>query len=326
MLAGPGCGCHKVWVARIPILLPRIALLLLLLPLWKLAAEEPTLRVATYNLRNYLCMDRLMDDGFRREYPKPESEKRVVRETIRAVSPDVLILQELGGPNYLAELQTDLAREGLVYTGAALAEAQDEERHVGALWKNRIMAKATTHADLRFPYFDDDTLVKRGMLELVIHDSGGNAWASIFGLHLKSKYTTDNRDPMSEERRVREAQAARNRILERFPDPNKARFLIVGDLNDGPNSRALQRFKTRGDVRIAYLLQSRDPFGLTWTHYYKKGGMYSQIDHILASSGWPELRETTATIESPPDYYDGSDHRLVWVDVPITADVPSTGE
>ena len=290
------------------------------------ASAEDVLRVATYNIRNHLCMDRLLEDGFRRDYPKPESEKAVVIDTILAVAPDVLVLQELGGPLYLEELQADLWRAGLEYSGKAIVEAADEERHVGALWREEVAITPIAHADLEFSYWGESYAVKRGMLELVVHDKKGQSWASLFGLHLKSKYMTDPRDPMSEERRVGEARAARNRILERYPEPSTARFLVLGDLNDGPFSRALQRFKTKGELRISRVLDSRDGYGLMWTYFYRKGGTYSQIDHILASEGWTALHDLTARIETRDDYYEGSDHRLVWLDIPIKDGVRDRAE
>ena len=45
-----------------------------------LSGEE--LRIAAYNLDNYLVADRYVDGGWRPFYPKPESEKAVIRQII----------------------------------------------------------------------------------------------------------------------------------------------------------------------------------------------------------------------------------------------------
>ena len=68
---------------------------------------------------NCLTMDRLVEGRWRPEYPKLESEKKVVRETILAVGPDMIALQEIGESAHLLELQHDLASEGIVYSCSA---------------------------------------------------------------------------------------------------------------------------------------------------------------------------------------------------------------
>ncbi len=275
---------------------------------------EDFLRVATFNARNYLSMDRLVEGRFRQDYPKPEAAKNVVRYSIRDVGADILALQEMGSEAHLLELRDDLAAEGLQYAGYAILEAADEKRRVAALWREGLSVEAVSHADLSFKYFEERQPVKRGMLELRIAMADGERF-SIFILHLKSKYTDDPRDERSEERRVGEAQAARNRILQLFPDPAAGRFLIVGDLNDGPNSRAVRRFLRRGETAIAKAVECLDEHGLVWTHYYKKGGEYSQIDYILRSGGMAERLISPGGILNRADYYQGSDHRPVWVDM-----------
>lgn len=278
-----------------------------------------TLRVATYNVRNYLSMDRMLEDGFRMNYPKPESEKAVVRDTIRSVAPDILALQEIGSEEYLLELRDDLAREGLVYEGWAIALATDEVRRTAALWKGEVAVEAVSHADLGFRHFGEAVTVKRGLLELKLLDEQGQGRASVFVAHLKSRYTDDKRDPRSARRRAGEAEAARERILQLYPEPESSRYLVVGDLNDGPNSSPVQRFLTKGPRVLARLLPAEDLSGLSWTHDYRKGGEYSSIDHMLVSIGWMEMRDAKATIADRPDYYEGSDHRMVWVDVALPA-------
>lgn len=282
------------------------------------AAGEDTLRVATYNLRNYLTMDRVIEDGWRPEYPKPEDEKRVAREIIRRVAPDILALQEVGGEAHLLELQADLAAEGLVYRGRAILDAADPDRCLGALWKAELAIEPVGHADVSIRYFGETSRVKRGMLELRVRGADGRAFASVFVLHLKSKYTDDPRDPQSEERRTLEARAARDRVIELFPDPASARFLIVGDLNDGPASRPLLGLTRRGELAVARPLECLDESALGWTHFYKKGGMYAQVDYILVSPGWTLPEDFPGgRVDSTPDFYTASDHRMVWADLPL---------
>ena len=270
--------------------------------------------VASYNVRNYLTMDRLVDGGWRKEYPKPESEKRVVRESIIAVNPDILILQEMGSLAHLEELRRDLANEGLRYEGRYLFEAADEERRLAALWKEEIAVTPIGHDDLTIKYFGRTEFVKRGLLELRI-GKGERQWR-IFGAHLKSRYTDDGRDPQSIKRRSKEAEAIRDRILSVVEKSSEARYLILGDLNDTPNNRPLRALFKKGKREISIDVPAYDSRGEIWTHFYKKGATYSRVDYILRSPGFIDLEDVSGTIHSPANYYDGSDHRLVWVEMP----------
>ena len=81
--------------------------------------------MATYNIENYVSTNRMTEAGYRKDYPKPESEKRALRTVMRALDADVLVLQEMGPRAYLDELQRDLKAEGLDYPHVALAEAAD---------------------------------------------------------------------------------------------------------------------------------------------------------------------------------------------------------
>ena len=270
--------------------------------------------VASYNVRNYLTMDRLVDGEWRKEYPKPESEKRVIRESIIAVNPDILLLQEMGSLAHLEELRRDLANEGLRYEGRFLFEAADEERRLAALWKENLDVKPIGHDDLTIKYFGSIEYVKRGLLELQI-GKGERQWR-IFGAHLKSRYTDDRRDPQSIKRRSKEAETIRDRILSVVEKSDQARYLIVGDLNDTPNNRPLRALFKKGKRVISIDVPAFDNRGEIWTHFYKKGATYSRVDYILRSPGFIELESALGTIHSPANYYDGSDHRLVWVEMP----------
>jgi len=277
--------------------------------------QSPTVRVASYNVRNYLTMDRIVEGKWRPEYPKPEKEKRVVRSTILSVRPDIIALQEIGSRNHLEELRRDLKNEGLEYTGSAWLEAHDEARHVAALWKAGLKVEVIEHANLPIKYMGKVDFVKRGMLELKIHDKNGS-W-SLFNLHLKSKYTNFKSDPLSTQRRTLEGRAARDKIIKIFPQLEKERYLIVGDLNDSPVSGALRAFLKRGDRVLSIPIECYDENGSRWTHYYKKEDSYTRIDYFLRSPGWVEVGSVVGTIATRPDYYQGSDHRLIWIDLPV---------
>lgn len=274
-------------------------------------AGANTLTIATYNVENYGPANRMTAGGFRPDYPKPEAEKQALRAVIRALGVDVLVLQEMGGEPHLAELRRDLKTEGLDYPHAALARAGDADRHVAILARHPLQ-RVTTVADIDFPYFGGREKVKRGLLEATIATAAGEV--TLFGLHLKSRFTERPDDVASLERRVGEATAIRNHVLKRFPVPREAKFLILGDCNDGRRSRALGLIQKRGRLEIARLLPAADSRGEVWTHFYRREESYSRVDHILVSPGLrSHVQGGAARIYDGPGVRDASDHRPVVV-------------
>lgn len=282
--------------------------------------EAVSIRVATYNLRNYLTMDRRVDGAYRPDYPKPEAEKAALRRVILAADADILAVQEIGPLPYLEELRQDLRAEGLDYPHITLLEAADEERHLGVL--SRVAPVEDHSVDLLlFKYFGEEEAVKRGLVELVF-EQAGLRW-SLYGVHLKSRYTDRSDDPESEIRRVGEARAVRNAILKRHPVPAEARFLIVGDMNDTRSSRTVNAFLMRGKTEISIDVPAFNPWGQTWTHWYEKEEVYSRADYMFASPGMLPLIRTGRGVVTENEYSaQASDHRLVYVDLDFPVERP----
>ncbi|MBM3853078.1 MAG: endonuclease/exonuclease/phosphatase family protein, partial [Verrucomicrobia bacterium] len=280
-----------------------------------LAAE--TITVATYNVENYGPAHRMTEAGFRKDYPKPEPEKRALRQVIRGLNADLLVLQEMGGHPYLEELRRDLRSEGVDYPHAALATAADADRHVAVL-SRRPLRHVTTHADLEFAYFGSREAVKRGMVEARIATAAGEL--TVFAIHLKSRLTERADDPLSGIRRGGEATAIRDRILQLFPAPGTARFLILGDCNDTKSSRAAAALQRRGKTQISVLLPAEDSRGETWTHVYRREETYSRVDLIFASPAMQgAVRSGAARVFDGPGVREASDHRPVFVVIELEA-------
>jgi endonuclease/exonuclease/phosphatase family metal-dependent hydrolase len=287
-----------------------------LLSLW-VGLRGESLTIATYNVENYCPADRMTATGFRPGYPKPEAEKRALRGVIRGLKADLLFLQEMGTQPYLDELRRDLKADGIDYPFAVLLEAGDADRHV-ALLSRRPLQAVVPHRDLKFSYLGGTEPVKRGLLEVTIATAAGDV--TLFGLHLKSRFTDRPDDPMSAQRRGGEAAAIRDRVLQRVADPATARFLLLGDCNDLPGSPAMRRLQQRGKTEIAALLPAADSRGETWTHNYRKADSYSRVDHILVSAALrPAVVGGTAHIYDVPGVREASDHRPVWLTLELAA-------
>ena len=267
---------------------------------------EP-LTIATYNVENYGPANRMIEVGYRKDYPKPEAEKHALRRVIRALDADVLVLQEMGGAPYLEELRRDLKTEGLDYPHRAIAAGPDEERQVAVLSK-RPLLRVTTHADLEFAYLGGKERVKRGVLEATV--AVGGIEVTLFGVHLKSRYTDRPDDPQSAARRAGEAMAVRDLVLRRFPRPAEGRFVILGDCNDGRTSRALSYLQKRGRTTIAHLLGAEDSRGEEWSYAFRREQSYSRVDQILVSPGLQSaVKAGAASIYDGEGVREASDHR-----------------
>jgi endonuclease/exonuclease/phosphatase family metal-dependent hydrolase len=275
------------------------------------ALRGETLTVATYNVENYVAANRMTEAGYRKDYPKPEVQKAALRAVIRGLDADVLVLQEMGGPAYFEEFRRDLALEGIVYPHAELVVANDPDRHLAVL-SRWAFAAVRLHTTLEFSYFGATEKVKRGMLEVRLATAAGEV--TLFGLHLKSRYTDREDDPRSAIRRLGEATAIRDEVLRRFPEPALARFAIVGDFNDDRASRTLRRIATRGKTKVAKLLSIADSRGETWTHAYRKEDSYSRVDHVLVSAALrAAVRGGAGRIYDGEGAREASDHRPVVV-------------
>lgn len=257
-------------------------------------ASAGTLTVATYNVQNYNLTDRIVEGGFRPAYPKPEDEKAALRAMIAALDADVIALQEVGGEPFLRELRRDLAGEGVNYPHVAAMFGADEQRGLGVI--SRVpLGVVTAHRDLlaKRRGAEEAEPVRRGLLEVEVPAEGGTV--TLFVIHLKSRISELRDDPAAEDQRVAEAQAVRDRILLRFPDPAQARFVILGDCNDTPGSRALQALEARGKTVISRWVDAMDERGQRWTHVYTRPAVYSRFDQALVSPGLWDGKSDAAT-------------------------------
>jgi len=282
------------------------------------ALVAQALTVATYNVENYLVTDRMVDGVFRKEYPKPEAEKAAVRQAIKAISPDVLAIEEMGTQPFLDELQRDLKTEGADYPYAIVLQAADAARHVAIL--SRVPLKdVRRHDQVPVKYLGETDVVKRGVLEATFATTEGDV--TLFVVHLKSRRTERKDDPEGVAQRSAEAEAVRDLVLQRFPDPTQAKFIICGDWNDTRGSRPVRAMQQRGDTVVGEILRAYDSRGETWTHFYRREDSYSRIDYLLVSPGLKPFvtREGTAQIFDGIEIGTGSDHRPVYLKLALEA-------
>lgn len=274
------------------------------------------LTVATYNVENYTIANRMVEGVYRPAYPKPEREKAALAQVIAGIAPDILAVCEMGQPEFLAEFQRELKAAGQDFSHAVVLEAADADRHVAVLSKVSFK-EVRRHASVPLRYFGEADVVKRGVLEVIFATDEGDV--SLFVIHLKSKYTERKDDPEGGIRRAEEAEAVRDLVLSRYPEPAKAKFIVCGDWNDTRTTRPVRALQKRGETEIGELLRAADSKGETWTHYFRREDIYSRIDYLLVSPGLkPLVADGRATIWDGPGTTEASDHRAVYMSLRLT--------
>src|SRR5262245_11307720 len=270
-------------------------------------------RVATYNIENYL------DQTAGNRPLKTTQGKAKIRESLHAISADVVALQEIGPTNALLELRAALQAEGLSYPFWEHVSGWDTNIHLAVLSKFPIVARRP-HTNDSFLLFGHRFRVSRGFAEVDVQVNPGYTF-TLITCHLKSRRPV----PEADETELREQEAAllREKIDARLTANPNANLIVLGDLNDTKDSTSTRTVVGRGkhaliDTRPAErngdnqpnLNPRYQPRNVTWTHYYGKEDTYSRIDYILLSRGMAREWDPTETyILTLPNWGVGSDHR-----------------
>jgi endonuclease/exonuclease/phosphatase family metal-dependent hydrolase len=294
-----------VQMLSIPSALSLVFLLAVRLPI---AAAE-TFRVATYNLENYL------DQAAGARPAKSIEAKTKVRESIRALRPDVIALEEIGSPSALEELRGSLRADGLNLRYSEYVRGFDTNIHVAVLSKFPFTA--------RRPHTNDNFLlqgrrfhVSRGFAEVDIQVTTNYAF-TLISAHLKSKRPAPEADESA--LRFEEAKRLREAVDNRLAIDPHANLVVLGDFNDTKDSPPIRTIIGRGKLKLVDTRPAErngdEPKGavgrtVTWTELYAKEDIFSRIDYILLSPGMArEWMPSETYILALPNWGIASDHR-----------------
>jgi endonuclease/exonuclease/phosphatase family metal-dependent hydrolase len=256
-----------------------------------------------------------------RHHAKSDAAKAKVRESIEAMKPDVISLEEMGSTNALLELRASLKDEGLDFPYWEHIQGFDTNIHVAVLSRFPIIA--------RHPHTNEDFLldgrrfsVSRGFAEVEIQVAT-NYTFTLIAVHLKSRRPVAEADEA--DLRLQEAKVLRGIIDEHFQADPGVKMVVLGDFNDVQNSASTRAvigrgkfklFDTRPAERNGDSAPNPEPREeqrkVTWTHYYGVEDTYSRIDYILLSPAMKQDWLDGGTyIPTIPNWGIGSDHRPV---------------
>ena len=262
------------------------------------AKPNGVFRVATFNLENYL------DATAKKGSVKSAESKAKIREHIRAINPDVIALQEMGGMDTLKELRDSLASEHIEYPHMELVAGADDELHVAVLSKFPFAARRP-HINDSFVLDGQAYRVRRGFAEVDVQVNPRFSF-TLFAAHLKSK--NENESASADALRLEEARLLRGKIEARLKKSPDTRILVCGDFNDTKDSRVVRTIAGMGKERFVDTQNGK----AAWTNYYEEKDRYERIDYVLLSpvmaGYW--LPEKSGVGELP-DWRLASDHRPV---------------
>jgi endonuclease/exonuclease/phosphatase family metal-dependent hydrolase len=278
-------------------------------------AGAETFRVATYNVENYI------NEATQTRFAKSAEAKAKVRESIRALKPDVLALQEMGSTNALLELRDSLKAEGLNLPYWEHVAGFDTNIYVAVLSKFPFTARRP-HTNDSFLLNGRRFRVSRGFAEVDVQVNPNYSF-TLLTAHLKSKRAVAVADEA--ELRLEEAKLLREKIDARLASNPDANLVVLGDFNDTKDSASAKAVIGRGKHKLVDTRPAErngdtapstnpawEPRNVTWTHYYGKEDTYSRIDYLLISPGMAREWVTNDTyLLTLPNWGVGSDHRPI---------------
>jgi endonuclease/exonuclease/phosphatase family metal-dependent hydrolase len=253
-----------------------------------------------------------------------------IAERINRINVDVLAVQEVEDIDMLRYFN----REYLYYKYPYQTLIEGNDRRlidVGVLSKMPI-GQITSWQQAVHPDDPSQPVFGRDLLQVDILSANRSLKLfTLFNNHLKSHYTDWREEDEiaaqkdNDARRTRQSEMI-SEIVKSQTD-SSSRFIILGDLNDPPDSPCLEPFTTDPALSLSNALENPEetrppkkddpmPVSPAWTHRYKESGkpaVYELYDQIWLS---PSLnsKQTEAWIDRRKTHTaDGSDHDPAWI-------------
>jgi endonuclease/exonuclease/phosphatase family metal-dependent hydrolase len=301
------------------------------------------IRIGTYNTNN--LFDRFndpynySDDPWQRVFaskPKKLQELYHLGRRISTSRMDILALQEVESLGALREFVSGHVGPGYPLNGVISFESNDPRGIDLGVISQFPLGRIISH---RFRRHNGRPVFSRDCLQVeILKSDKKTVMLTLFICHLKSKYsphkigTAEWKDDQKNSASKRQRQVTHTiEIIQNALDIQKDPFIILGDLNDTPESSALQGFLKSDNVlqlkeAISTISQpDTTPNSTTkrprdthkWTKDPDKGHpetTYSQLDYILLSPAVVKAFPGTAKVEHHR-YTTGSDHYLCWAEI-----------
>jgi len=274
------------------------------------AADTPPrsgLVFCAYNVKNWLRMDRFENNVVTKDSAKPQQEKAAVIDQLKAISPDVLGLSEIGGAEDLTEIQTLLKESGIDLPESELAEGGDPTRRLGLLSRFPI-TKRQSVSNLTYQLDGQTFTIQRGILDATIQPRP-NLHFRFIGVHLKSMREVPEADQALMRRN--EASLLRKHLDDILIESPETPILLYGDFNEHRHEAPIKAIHgSRTGAQYMEDIRIQDKRGETWTHCWDAADNYSRLDYLFVSRAMkPFVDLPHSFIYDSPKFNDASDHR-----------------
>jgi endonuclease/exonuclease/phosphatase family metal-dependent hydrolase len=274
------------------------------------SSETPSqgLRFISYNVENWLKMDRYVDHQSLKDAPKPESEKQAVVKILVHHAPDIIGLSEIGETADLAEIQDKLKAAGLHFPHSHYTGGSDPTRHLGLLSRFPIISTVKP-AEQEYQLAGQTHAINRGILDATI--KANDKFYRFIGVHLKSKRESEQGD--QELIRLNEARLLRRHVNSIFKIDADARLIVYGDFNDTRGTPTVKTITGNyNDPTYLTAIPAKDSRGDAWTHHWSTRDIYSRIDFITVTRALrKEVNFPAAKIIDDVEWNQASDHRPI---------------
>ncbi len=267
--------------------------------------EADEFSVMTFNVGAYGYLDRT-GDGQARDM-KPDDEREAVLAIITEMRPDILALQEMGGPSVFEAFREDLSARGLAYISYELLQRDQSEQNLAVLSRYPIIS-SYHHLEDTFSIGDEQVPVKRGYLEVDISIHPTYQFRLLVA-QLKSKAY----HPLGHtEMRRNEARLLNNHVRRALSRQNRLNLLVVGDMSDHIRSAPLRTIMGSNQEYLSDL-RPADAYGEIWTYYDEDAELYHRHDYMLASPYMlPEYVAEKSMVVRHKDSKRASPHRPLY--------------
>ena len=257
---------------------------------------------------------------------KPDAERAKLVERIKRMDLNVLAVQEVEDINTLKRFNLDDL--GGQYDDVVLIEGNDPRLIDVGVLSNLPIGRVTSWQHIPDPQPDvaGERLFSRDLLEVQILERGSREpLLTLFVNHLKSRLVPFGADPAVEtpknnHKRQRQATGAAE-IIAAEMRPN-SRFIVLGDMNDGPDSEFLAPLIASGTLNLVNGLEHaqesqpaphEDPPPPTplWTERFKPPNQpaeHNLFDQIWLSPALADKLESASIERRKHLGGDGSDH------------------
>lgn len=271
--------------------------------------------VASYNVENYLKMERRVDGKTVPDAPKPEQEIAAVIDVIKEINPDILGIIEMGDAQTLEEFRARLKAARLDYPHKEWVKGTDAARHIALLSRFPIVAR-NSRDEVPFELNGKQTRIGRGILDVTVK-LADNYLLHLVGAHLKSRREVPDFDQVA--MRAKEALHLREHLDKILRANPEEKLLLFGDMNDTKNEYPIKELlgAARDPLRMKDLFLT-DYYGYRWTHYWSSADIYSRIDYLMVSQAlWPDINMDKSGISSSRIWHQASDHRAIFTTIKV---------